>query len=126
MVAFPRGKRAVGRRRGMGRWRTRSLAAMVVALATVPLGQVPAGADPAAWTATALPVPADVFGVQVNGTDRQDQIVGSFATLDSEQHRPGVVWRGGELVVLGEAFGELTDLLAIHVNGVEVISHSAF
>lgn len=107
----------------MGRRRTRSLAAMVVALATVPLVQVPAGADPAAWTATALPVPADVF-VQVNGTDGQDQIVGSFDFIDSEQRRPGVVWRGGELVVLGEAFGELTDLTAINVSGVAVGSHS--
>lgn len=107
----------------MGRWRTRSLAAMVVALATVPLGQVPAGADPAVWTATALPVPADVF-VQVNGTDGQDQVVGFFDFIDSEQHRPGVVWRGGELVVLGEAFGELTDLTAINVSGVAVGSHA--
>jgi hypothetical protein len=101
------------------------LAGAVAALGPTPAVANPAVADAvvaATWTATALPVPSGAFA-QVNGTDRHDQVVGWFDTLEGGQHRPGVIWRGGELVVLGEAFGELTELTAVNTSGVAVGSH---
>jgi hypothetical protein len=76
------------------------------------------------WTAAALEVPSGVFSVRVNGTDGADQSVGSFDSFNSGQVRPGVIWRGTALTVLGEAFDDLTDLVAINTSGVAVGSHA--
>jgi hypothetical protein len=96
------------------------VAAGVVALAPA------ATAAQTGWVAVALEVPADVFSVRVNGTDGVDRIVGSYDTLgEGGQTRPGVVWRGTELTVLGEAFDDLTDLTAINTSGVAVGSHAS-
>jgi uncharacterized membrane protein len=83
-----------------------------------------ATAAAATWTTTALQTPAGVFSVRVNGTDGVNQTVGSYDTIEGGQHRPGVIWRGTTPTVLGEAFGELTDLTAINTSGVAVGSHA--
>ena len=102
-------------------------AALVAGLGVVSV--VPASADAAAsftWTATPLPVPAGVFSVRVNGTDRGNQVVGGYDTFEGGQHRPGVLWRNGELIVLGEASGQLTELTAVNTSGVAVGGHFGF
>ncbi len=104
----------------------RLCAAAITAAAVTALAPTAAAAEPT-WTAVPLEVPADVFSVRVNGTDGVDRIVGSYDTFDSGgQYRPGVVWRGTALTVLGEAFDDLTDLTAINTSGVAVGSHAAY
>lgn len=101
-------------------------AAALTAAGVVALAPTSAAAE-ATWTATPLEVPADVFSVRVNGTDGVNQIVGSYDTFDAGgQFRPGVVWRGTALTVLGEAFDDLTDLTAINTSGVAVGSHASW
>jgi hypothetical protein len=98
--------------------------AMMVAGAVATVTPLSAAAE-TTWTATALEVPPDVFSVRVNGTDGVDQIVGSFDTFGSGgQVRPGVVWHGTALTVLGEAFDDLTTLNDINTSGVAVGSHA--
>ena len=110
----------------MGNKLARRLGAAALTAAGVATLAPTAAAAGTTWTAVPLQVPPDVFSVQVNGTDGVDQIVGSYDTVEgSEQVRPGVVWHGTAFTVLGEAFGDLTDLTAINTSGVAVGSHAS-
>lgn len=105
----------------------RLCAAAMTAAAMAAVAPAAAAATAATWTAVPLEVPADVYSVRVNGTDGVDRIVGSYDSFDEGgQYRPGVVWRGTALTVLGEAFDDLTDLTAINTSGVAVGSHAAY
>lgn len=112
----------------MGMTLTRRLcAAAMTAAAVAAVAPTAAAATAATWTAVPLEVPADVYSVRVNGTDGVDRIVGSYDTFDNGgQYRPGIVWQGTALTVLGEAFDDLTDLTAINTSGVAVGSHAAY
>ncbi|MGB3440400.1 MAG: hypothetical protein WBA97_16765 [Actinophytocola sp.] len=102
------------------------LGAALMIVAGVAVFAPVAAAEEANWTAVALEVPADVFSVRVNGTDGVDKIVGSYDGFgEGGQIRPGVVWHGTALTVLGEAFDDLTDLTAINGGGVAVGSHAS-
>lgn len=99
-------------------------AAMLTAAGVVAFAPTAAAAE-TTWIATPLEVPAGVFSVRVNGTDGVDQIVGSYDTFAGGPARPGIVWKGTALTVLGEAFGDLTSLTAINTSGVAVGSHAS-
>jgi hypothetical protein len=108
----------------MGNKLARRLSAAVMTAAAV-AALAPAAAEAeVTWTALPLEVPADVYSVQVSGTDGVNLTVGSFDTFDEGgQARPGLLWRGTALTVLGEAFDDLTELTAVNTSGVAVGSH---
>lgn len=109
----------------MGKKLARLGAVAMTAAGLATLAPTAASAD-TTWTAVALPVPADVYSVVVNGTDGVDQIVGGYDSFDENgQVRSAVVWHGTTLADLGEAFDDLTELYAINTSGVAVGSHAA-
>ncbi|HEU5470482.1 MAG TPA: hypothetical protein VFV67_07500 [Actinophytocola sp.] len=103
---------------------------VLVAVAVGVVGPVPAvgevGRQEVVWTATALPLPGGAFFGTVAGTDGVDRFVGWVDTIAGGQHRRGVIWQNEVPTVLGEAFEELTELVAVNTSGVAVGSHFGF